>query len=155
MFTRLSDSERTFDLLDELRRQMDRVWSDFDDSHGVWRVASPRNLSSAAWPAVNVFDDGDKLVLHADIPGVAAKDVELTLHDGVLTLKGERKVEAPAGYAARRQERPAFRFTRSIALPVKVDPEKTIATAKDGVLTITLGKVAAARPRQIAVRTSA
>src|SRR5262249_5606209 len=98
---RLTDTERTFDVLDELRRQMERVWTDFDDAHGFWRAPTRgRNLATAAWPAVNVYDQGDKIALYADVPGVAVKDIALTLHDGVLTISGERKLEVPQGFTA-------------------------------------------------------
>lgn len=146
MISRLTDFDRTLDLLDELRSQMDRVWHDYDDRRGPGY--------GTAWPRVTCFDAGANLVLTADVPGLGEKDVTLTLDDGVLTLAGERKVKAPEGYAAHRQERAGFRFSRSIALPTKVDAEKTTATVKNGVLTVTLAKAPEARPRQIAIRAS-
>jgi HSP20 family protein len=156
MITRGRDYDRTFDLLDELRRQMDRVWNDFDEFSGASSAPSgqARSLAAATWPRLNVFDAGANLVVTGDVPGLSEKDIEITLHDGVLSLSGERKTTAPEGYAARRQERPAFRFARSLALPSKVDPERTTAVVKDGVLTITLAKTPDARPRQITVRAS-
>ena len=69
-------------------------------------------------------------------------------------MTAERKLTAPEGYAPRRQERASFRFSRSVALPVKVDPEKVTAAVKDGVLTVTLSKAEEARPRQIQVKVS-
>lgn len=151
MLSRLSDFDRTFDVLDELRRQMDRVWSDYDGSWGVVPAAQ-QALSQGTWPRFNVFDAGANLVVTADVPGMTEKDLELSLEDGVLSIKGERKVVAPEGYAAHRRERAAAKFTRSVALPLKVDPEKTTAVVKDGVLTVTLAKAPEARPRQIAIR---
>lgn len=147
MLSRFTDFDRTFDLLDELRRQMDRAWDDLE-------LRPPRAPAAVAatWPRVSLFDAGAELVLRADVPGLSEKDLELTLHDGVLTLAGERKAAAPEGYVALRQERAAFRFARSVALPVKVDPEKTTATVKEGVLTVKLAKVPEAQPRTIAVR---
>ena len=109
-------------------------------------------MAAATWPRLNLFDTGAELVVEADVPGMTEKDIELTLHDGVLTLAGERKIAAPEGYTPRRQERAGFKFSRSIALPTRVDAEKTIALVKDGVLTITLAKAPEARPRQIAVK---
>lgn len=147
MLSRLTDFNGTFDLLEEVRRQMDRVWDDFDRAPARAPMAA-----TAGFPRVNLFDTGAELVVEADVPGLADKDIELTLHDGVLTLAGERKIAPPEGYAPRRQERAAYRFSRSLALPVKVDAEKTVAVVKDGVLTITLAKAPEARPRQIAVK---
>jgi len=151
MFSRLTDIDRTFDVLDELRRQMDRVWSDYDGSWGPSGAAA-QPLSSAGFPRFEVTDAGANLVVTADVPGMTDKDLQVSLEDGVLTVAGERKPDAPEGYTAHRRERGAFKFTRSLALPIKVDGDKTSATVKDGVLAITLSKAPEARPRQIAVR---
>jgi HSP20 family protein len=154
MLSRLTDFDRTFDVLDELRRQMDRVWNDYDGTWGVTPSAT-QTLSSASWPRFNVLDAGANLVVTAEVPGLTEKDLEVSLEDGVLTIGGERKSLQPEGYAVHRRERPAFRFGRSFALPVKVDAEKTAATVKDGILTITLAKAPEARPRQISVKAGA
>jgi HSP20 family protein len=151
MFSRLTEFDRTFDVLDELRRQMDRVWNDYEGAWGVTR-APTQALSSTSWPRFNLLDAGANLVVTADVPGISEKDLTVSLEDGVLTVSGERKPLAPEGYAVHRRERAALRFGRSVALPVKIDAEKVSATVKDGVLTITLAKAAEARPRQIAVR---
>ena len=151
MLSRLTDFDRTFDVLDELRRQMGRVWDDFDSTWGGAPIAS-QALQAASWPRINVLDTGASLVVTADVPGITAKDLQVSLEDGVLTLAGERKPLVPEGYTTHRRERPALRFARRIALPFKVDAEKTTATVKDGALTITLAKAPEARPRQITVR---
>ena len=153
MFSRINGLDRTFDVLDELRRQMDRVWSDYD---GTWGTggAPVQALSAASWPRFNALDAGANVIVTADVPGLSEKDFEVTFHDNVLTVSGHRKAPAPEGYAVHRRERPELQFSRSIALPVKIDVEKTSATMKDGVLTITLAKAPEVRPRQIAVRAS-
>lgn len=148
MWTRFGDFDSTFSLMDELRRRMDRVWDDYG-----YEAALPRAVaSSASWPRVNVFDEGSKLVLHADVPGMSEKDLQITLHGETLSLSGERKTTSPEGYSVHRQERGGVRFARSFTLPCKVNAELTTATVKDGVLTLTLAKAAEAQPRQIAVR---
>jgi HSP20 family protein len=147
MFHRLSDFDRTFTVFDELRRRMDRVWDDYDFSRNDYGMTA-----STAWPPVNVFETGQSLVFRADVPGVAENEFNVTLTPETLTLTGERKTAAPEGYTVQRQERPAARFSRSWTLPYKVDAERTSATLKDGVLTITLSKAPEAQPRQIAVR---
>ena len=151
MLSRLTEFDRTFDVLDELRRQMGRVWDDYDSTWGGAPTAA-QTLSGAVWPRVNVLDAGANVLVTADVPGLTEKDIEVTLEDGVLTVAGERKPFVPEGYAAHRRERPALRFARSVALPFKVDAERTTATVKNGALTITLAKAPEARPRQIAVR---
>lgn len=142
MLRRLTDYERPLDLFSELRRQMDQVWEDFDGS------------AQAQYQALRIRDAGGDLVVEADLPGIPEKGVDLTLADNVLFVTAERKLSAPEGFAPRRQERASFRFSRSLALPVKVDPEKVTATVKDGVLTVTLAKAEEARPRQIQVKVS-
>ena len=151
MLSRFSELENTFALMNELRRRMDRVWDDVDPK---WQgpAASPRSLSASVFPPINLFDTGSSLVLKADVPGLSEKDVQVTLNGGGVFISGERKVVAPEGYSAHRQERSHVKFSRSLTLPCAVDPEKTTATVKDGVLTLTLTKAAEAQPRQIAVR---
>lgn len=145
MFGYRNDFDRTLALMDQLRRRMDRVFDDFD------RGATPEPATGGA-PRVNFHDTGNAFVLQADLPGVQEKDLSLSLEQDVLTLSGQRRSDAPEGYAAYRQERAPYRFTRSFALPAKVDPEKTLAVLKDGVLTVTLEKAPEVKPRQIAVR---
>jgi HSP20 family protein len=142
MSRRLTDYERPLDLFSELRRQMEQVWDDFEPG------------THAQYEALRIRDAGANVVVEADLPGVPEKNVDLTLADNVLFVTAERKLTAPEGYAPRRQERTSFRFSRSFAMPVKVDPEKVTATVKDGVLTVTLAKAEEARPRQIQVKVS-
>ena len=151
MFSRFGDASRDFALLDEFRRRMDRVWEDMDSS---W-TASPSNArahSSSTWPRVNLYDLSSNLVLKADVPGLSEKDVHVTLNESGLSISGERKVAPPEGYSAHRQERASFRFSRSLTLPCKVNPEQAQASVKNGVLTVTLAKAPEAQPRQIAVQ---
>jgi len=154
MLSRLTDFDRTFDVLDELRRQMDRVWNDYEGAWGVARTPT-QTLSASVWPRFNVLDAGSNLLVTADVPGLGEKDLQVSLEDGVLTVAGERKGLVPEGYTAHRRERADVRFSRSVALPVKVDAERASASVKDGVLTITIAKAPEARPRQIAVRSQA
>jgi len=151
MLSRFSDLENTFVLMDELRRRMDRVWDEVDPS---WQGAPPssRALSASAFPRINLYDGGSNVVLKADVPGLSEKDVQVTLNEGGVSISGERKVVAPEGYAAHRQERSPVKFSRSLTLPCKVNPDQATASVRSGVLTITLAKAAEAQPRQITVR---
>lgn len=145
-----SDLERTFRLMDRLRRRMDRVLDDFDQS----AESVGLRLAAGNFPRANLHDTGVALVLEADLPGLGDDDVQVTLAADVLTIAGERRLELPEGYGVHRRERLPSRFSRSFALPAKVDPEKTSAVMKDGVLTVTLEKAPEVRPRQISVRVS-
>lgn len=133
----LSDFDRTLSLLDEFRRRMDLVFEDVD---------------TRTWPRANLYDAGATLRLEMELPGVADTDVQLTLNQEVLTLKGKRKADPPEGYSVHRRERGALEFSRSFSLPCKVDPEKVTATLKDGVLKVELHKAPEAQPRQIVVK---
>ncbi|MBI3203555.1 MAG: Hsp20/alpha crystallin family protein [Polyangiaceae bacterium] len=144
MFGYRNDFDRTLAIMDQLRRRMDRVFDDVD------RSGAPEPATGGV-PPVNFHDTGNALVLQADLPGVREADLDISLEKDVLTLAGQRKSDVPEGYAAYRQERAPFRFSRSFALPVKVDPEKTSAVLQDGVLTVTLEKAPEVKPRQIAV----
>lgn len=135
----LGDFDRTLSLLDEFRRRMDRVFDDVDTGR-------------TTWPRANLYDTGAALRLEMELPGVVDKDVQLTLNQEVLTLQGKRKADPPEGYSVHRRERAPLEFSRSFALPCKVDPEKVTATLRDGVLTVELQKVPEAQPRQITVK---
>lgn len=141
MWTMWGDFDRTFGVLDELRRRMDVA---FDD------VGSGR-AESRSIPRVNLFDTGDAFVLETDLPGFDAAALEITASQSTLTLSGARKEVAPEGYAVQRQERSATRFSRSFSFPCHIDPEKVAARLTDGTLSLTVGKAADAKPRRITV----
>ncbi len=107
----------------------------------------------ADWaPAVDIKEEPAQFVIHADLPGVDIKDIEITLENGVLTLKGQRaaeKKEETQQY--RRVERVRGTFLRRLSLPGAVDAEKVAARGKDGVLEVVVPKREAAQPRRIAI----
>jgi HSP20 family protein len=108
---------------------------------------------TAAWvPAVNAWEDTERLSFEMALPGWVSKDVKITVEDGVLTLEGIRPAEAPV------TDRTYFvhemtwgNFTRSFTLPTHVNAEKAAASFKDGVLTIEFPKREEAKPRQITI----
>jgi HSP20 family protein len=140
-----NDFDRNLALKDQLRRRMDRV---FDEMDGRPSAAVARDH----FPLANLYDTGKTFVLSVEVPGLTDKDVNITLTQDVLTLSGERKADAPEGYSVHRRERLPVKFSRSVALPARVDPDKAVAQVKDGVLTITLEKATEVQPRQISVR---
>lgn len=148
MLTRWSDVDRAFLMMDELQRRMSRIFEEYDGE----RWPGFARLTTGTWPLVNLYDAGDDLVITAQVPGLSEKDIQLTANQDQLTLSGERKVAAPEGYSAHRQERGSVKFSRSFTFPCKVNPEKTAATVKDGLLTVKLAKAAEAKPRQISVK---
>lgn len=113
-----------------------------------------RPMSSwSAWtPSADLFETDDEFVLEMDLPGFEHDDIELTVERNVLTVSGRRPAaeeEAEVTYHLR--ERNTDRFSRSFALPRSVDADDVTARFSDGILTVTLPKVAEAKPRRIEV----
>jgi HSP20 family protein len=103
-------------------------------------------------PSVDIREEADRFVLVADIPGVPREDVEITLDDGVLTIKGERRMASEeSGMKYRRRERTHGRFVRQFTLPDTVDAGHISATVTAGVLEIVIAKAAKPQPRKISV----
>lgn len=137
-----------FQHLSSLREDIDRL---FETNFGDFTRDSQQFLSG--WlPAIDLYEDTENLIVRAELPGMKKEDIDISLHNGVLSLAGERRDEAKYQEAETyRSERFLGRFHRTLTLPVEVDAEKVKATYKDGVLTITLPKTEEAKPKQIAV----
>jgi HSP20 family protein len=134
--------DRSFD---EFRREMDRLLWDFD--RGFF---SSRPLYRGT-PRVTLSEKEDAFVVRAEVPGVAEKDLEISLDRGVLTIRGERSHETGEGSKVLRRERGSLRFSHSFTLPCRVDAESAKASLKDGVLELVLEKAEEEKPRQIPV----
>jgi HSP20 family protein len=118
-----------------LHREMNRLFDDF--FHGFdWPLPS-RFGWSGGWPHVDVGETEKEVKVVAELPGLDERDVDVMLHDGVLTLKGEKRAENDGAWYS---ERWAGRFQRSIPLGPDVDPDKVEASFRNGVLTVTVGK---------------
>jgi HSP20 family protein len=103
-------------------------------------------------PALDLYQSNDNVVAVVELPGMRKEDIEISLHDGALTISGERKRESSSnGENAERTERYIGRFRRSIALPTRVDASRVSATYRDGILTVTLPKAEEVKPKQIQV----
>jgi HSP20 family protein len=148
-----NDFDDAFSAMSQLKTYMDSVFADAFGS----RVADGGSLSfyARSWPRTNLVDAGAKLIMTAEVPGLSENDIKVSLNQEVLTISGERRVEAPEGYSAHRQERADVSFSRSLTLPCRVNAESTSATVKNGILTVTIDKAADAMPRLIAVKASA
>ncbi len=118
-----------------LQRSMNRIFDDFTSGFGVPSLT--RNGWTGTWPRVEIHETGNEVKITADLPGMDEKDIELSLHDGVLTLKGEKKSESQGALYS---ERWHGQFQRSVQLGSEVDPENVRAAFKNGVLAVTLAK---------------
>ena len=108
----------------------------------------------AQWrPAANVSETDKEYLIRAELPAVDKKDVEVTVHEGVITIRGERRYER--SHESEKQHRvESFygSFARSFNLPADVDDSKVYAESKDGVLSVHLPKTAVAKPKAIEIQ---
>lgn len=116
-------------------------------------AASDEDLVSGAWiPPVDVAETQDRILVRAEVPGMRQEDISIEFENGMLTLRGERKIEkASEGVTYHRVERTYGNFSRSFTLPRTVDPERITATYRDGVLEIDIPKKEEAKPKQIRI----
>jgi len=127
-------------LLNRLRRELDQTFE--STSH------------DASWtPAVDIHEEAKQFVVRADLPGVTPKDIEITAEKGVLALRGSRDFEQKSddGHYSR-IERVTGKFVRTFTLPENVATDQINAKFKDGVLELTIPKIAKPEPRRIEVQ---
>jgi HSP20 family protein len=133
-------------------RRWDRLFDDLASRHFVRPLGS--DWARGNWsPAINVLEKTHAIEITADMPGLRAEDVEVTVQDGVLTLTGERKFEeASEGETYHRVERGYGRFERTFNLPDTVDTDKIEARFKDGEMLVVLPKREETKPRKVNVK---
>ena len=116
-------------------------------------LSRQRPVLAARFPALNVWQDDANVYLEAELPGMDLSDLEIYVTGGdQLTIKGERRPADADGAKWLRRERGFGSFARVLTLPVPVDPDRVQARLTHGVLSITLPKSAAAKPKKIAVK---
>ena len=132
---------------------------DFDQLFGNYFSLSPAvrprafNQTASFAPAVNVWENENGFTLEAELPGISAEDLELTVSGNQLTLKGERKRAEQSTETAHRKEIAHGKFTRVLHFGCDLDSEKVQAVMKDGVLRLELPKAASAQPKKILIGT--
>lgn len=105
--------------------------------------------------AIDVLENEDVYTIKASVPGLAADDLDLTLEDNVLTIKGEIQAEeSEENEQFHIRERRYGRFSRSVRFPVNVDADNVEATYENGILTLSVPKAEEVKPRKIAVKAS-
>jgi len=114
-------------------------------------LARQTQLFSGWSPALDLYQNNDNVVAVVEVPGMRKEDIDISLHDGMLTIAGERQTSSGEGENSERTERYSGKFRRSITLPTRVDAGKVSATYKDGILTITLPKAEEAKPKKVEV----
>ena len=142
-----------FSLLDRFQRELNRL-GNRDVFIGEDVAEDGSNIVTSHWrPAVDLKEESDRFVILADLPGVDPKDIEITMENGTLAIRGERKSEKEEereGY--HRVERVRGTFYRRFSLPDTANTEKIEAKGKDGVVEIVIPKHDKVQPRKIAVK---
>ncbi len=136
-------------------------WSEFERMRRGFDELSQHFLrgdvpfsSATVYPPLNLYENSEKLIIKAELPGVAASDLDISLEGDTLTLQGRREPRHDDDKVSYHRREIAYgNFSRAIALPTKIDPESIVAKLANGILTITLDKAAEVKPRKITVVT--
>lgn len=131
-------------LQNEMNRMMDRIFREGSLTEtGMWL------------PPIDLSETNDKITVKAEIPGIDSKDIDISIQENTLFLKGEKREEKEEkGKNYYRIERQYGSFSRSVVLPATVDTDKVTAECKNGVLEITLQKKEEVKPKQISIKVS-
>jgi len=138
--------------MESLRREMDEIFRGFGG-----RTLEPSFatvLGARSYPRINMREDKDNFYLDTLIPGIEPKDLDMSVLKNTLTISGERRIERAENATWHRRERSTGHFMRTIDIPAEIDPDKVRADYQDGVLTITMPKAEAARPKRIEIKAS-
>ena len=128
--------------MSRLSRDMDRLFGEVSTTQ-----------RAGVFPPLNIYDDGESLVVKAEVPGIDPADLEINATVNALTIKGERKRPSADDKASfHRRERSYGTFSRSVNLPQEINSEKVQASYKHGVLEIMLPKAEEAKPRKIEIQ---
>jgi len=136
--------------LSQLREEIDRLFeTPFADFNRMGEFFN-------GWaPSLDLTEDKDNLIATVEIPGLTKENLDVSVHEGVLNISGERvRAKENENDEAHRRERLYGRFHRSISLPKPVKVESIKATYRDGILTVTMPKTEQAKPRQVEVSVS-
>lgn len=136
-------------LLNQLHDEMDRM---FGNRTSLQRSENAAVATSDWIPSVDIKDEKDRYIIHADVPGVDPKDIHVSMENGVLTIKGEKeseKKEEREGY--KRVERSRGSFYRSFTMPDTVDADSISAKSRNGVLELVVPKLRTVKSRKIEV----
>ena len=134
---------------DRIRREMDRLWDSFLEGRPMRRAGD-----GGEWlPSIDVSETKSDLVIKAELPGMDPKDIDISMNNGFLTIKGEKKQEKEEKEADYHLvERSYGSFTRLVQLPQEVQRDKISASCKNGILKITLPKSEEAKKKEVKIK---
>lgn len=138
-----------------------RAWSPFEELRGLQREMNrlfdgyEGGTAMSRFPALNVWGNADQVVVTAELPGLEVDDLDINVVNNQLTIKGERRGDKPAENAVcYRNEREAGKFVRTVRLPYAVENDKVSAKYENGVLTVSLPRQEATKPKRIEIKAS-
>jgi len=140
------DQWSSFFDVDKTLEEMDRMLS------GIGRPLEIRSVPRGTLPAINLYDQGEAMVMVAETPGLKAEDLDVTVLHDTVTLKGHRDQQEAEGSRYYRRERGLGEFARTITLPDPINPEKVQADYADGVLTVRMGKAEEIKPKKVEIK---
>ena len=143
-----------FGLLDRFNRELNRLGMNEAFLNDTFSGEDNSNVVTSHWrPAVDIKEEENRFLIEADVPGVDPKDIEITMENGVLTIRGQRTDEArKEGEGYTRVERVRGSFYRRFSLPDTADADRIEAHGKNGVLEITIPKKEKAKPKRITIK---
>jgi HSP20 family protein len=132
-----------FETLRRFQRELDRYRT------ADWFGTGTAN--AGAYPPINVFQQGDDVVIVAEIPGVKKGDLDIQVKENRVRISGNRATEIEEGASVHRRERVAGSFDRTVAVPIEFDPDGVRAEYREGILAIHLPRAEHAKPRTVAI----
>lgn len=137
----------SFAEMDRLRRQMDRIAGAFFGDQ------ESRLMPSGVFPAINLTEGKDNYYVRAELPGIKPQDVDIQATGRNLSISGERRIPSEGENARyHRREREAGKFSRVVSLPDEINADKIDAQLLNGILSVTIAKAEAVKPKQITVK---
>jgi HSP20 family protein len=131
-----------------LQVQLNRLFEPF----ARFATGGDEDLVSGTWvPPVDVAETQDRILVRAEVPGMKQEDISIEFENGLLTIKGDRKLEKSEGVTWHRVERIYGNFSRSFTLPRSVDPERISASYREGILEVEVPKREEAKPKHIKI----
>ena len=138
----------SYDPFSSFRNELDRSLADM---FGAMANLPVGNVRSPNFPALNAWENEERLFIEAEVPGLRMEDLELTVTGSELSIRGKRSEKEGENLTFHRRERGTGSFSRVVRLPYEVDSASVNAMLKNGVLTIQLPKATSAKPRRITV----
>lgn len=130
------------------------LWPDFDEfERAMSRIFGDLYTTRAEYPPINIWTAADDIVVTAELPGLEAGDLDISVHEKTLTMRcAQKEQEQAEGEMYHRRECAREGFTRSLRLPFEVDGDKVDAKLEDGVLRLTLPRSEASKPKKVQVK---